>query len=143
MKKAILVSLLITCAFISISDAQQPQFNVTQYRAGFNGETLTVSNVSKALTASVYAPTVTGQAAALSRADYAYITVETDSIRWWPCTGTACTVGAPTSTTGHVVTAGSSFTVWGFANIQNLRMIRMTTDATIQVSYYRFSSNTP
>jgi hypothetical protein len=142
-KKLILILLIITCAFFTISSAQQPQFNVTQYRAGFNGETLTVSNVSKALTSSVYAPTVTGIPAAQSRADYAYITVETDSIRWWPCTGALCTVGAPTSTTGHVVTAGSSFTVWGFANIQNLRMIRTTTDSTIQVSYYRFMSNTP
>src|SRR5258708_39545548 len=75
--------------------AQQPQFNVTQYRGGFNGETLTISNTSKALTSSVYNPTITGTSSSQSRADYAVITVETDSIRWWPCTGSLCTVGAP------------------------------------------------
>jgi hypothetical protein len=143
LKKLILTGLLVGLALTNIGEAQQPQFNATQYRAGFNGETLTVSNVSKALTSSVYAPTVTGQPSAQSRADYAYITVETDAIRWWPCTGTACTIGAPTSTAGHLQPLGSSFTVWGFANIQNLRMIRVTTDATIQVSYYRFASNVP
>lgn len=122
---------------------QQPQFNVTQYRAGFDGEKLTVSSVSKALTSSVYNPTITGTPSSASRADYAVITVETDSIRWWPCTGSLCTVGAPTSANGHPVTAGGSFSVYGYANIVSLRMIRVTTDATIQVSYYRFMSNTP
>ncbi len=124
-------------------EAQQPQFNTTQYRAGFDGEKLTVSNTSKALTSSVYNPTITSIPSAQSRADYAVITVETDSIRWWPCTGSLCTVGAPTSTQGHLQLAGSSFYVYGYANIVSLRMIRVTTDATIQVSYYRFMSNTP
>ncbi len=123
--------------------AQSPQFNVTQYRGGFDGETLTVSSVSKALTSSVYNPTITGVPSSQSRADYAVITVETDAIRWWPCTGSLCTVGAPTSTTGHLQAASTSFTVWGYSNIQNLRMIRVTNDAMIQVSYYRFMTNVP
>ena len=139
-KKFILgILLIIPCALI----AQQPQFNVTQYRAGFDGEKLTVTNASKALTASVYNPVITDVPSVQSRADYAVITVETDSIRWWPCTGALCTIGAPTSANGHLVTAGSSFTIYGYGNIVSLRMIRVTTDATIQVSYYRFMSNVP
>jgi hypothetical protein len=140
MKKIILLALLLVPSLVG---AQQPQFNTEQYRGGFDGETLTVSTVSKALTSSVYNPTITGTPAANSRADYAVITVEADAIRYWPCTGALCTVGAPTSTTGHLVPVNSSFTIWGFSNIQNLRMIRVTTDATIQVSYYRFLSNVP
>lgn len=142
MKRTILATALVAFAITNLS-GQSPQFNVTQYRGGFDGEKLTVSNVSKALTSSVFAPTIAGVPSSQSRADYAFITVETDSIRWWPCTGATCTVGAPTTTNGHLQTLGSSFTVWGFGNIQNLRMIRVTTDATIQVSYYRFAGNTP
>jgi hypothetical protein len=117
--------------------AQQPQFNTTQYRGGFASgkEKLTVSSTAKALTSSVYAPICTDSPPALCQADYAYITVETDALRWWPHDD-------PTSTDGHLQPANTSFTVWGFDNIVNLRMIRVTTDATIQVSYYRFSSNT-
>lgn len=138
-KKTILfISLLSISLF-----AQSPQFNVTQYRGGFDGEKLTVSNTSKALTSSIYNPTITDVQSSQSRADYAVVTVETDSIRWWPCTGSLCTVGAPTSTSGHLVTSGSSFTVWGYGNIVSLRMIRVTTDATIQVSYYRFMNDVP
>jgi len=143
MKRILTIGLLVGLALVNVGEAQQPQFNATQYRAGFNGEVLTVSNVSKALTSATYAPVVTGTPSSQTRADYAYITVETDAIRWWPCTGTNCTIGAPTATQGHLQPLGSSFTVWGFANIQNLRMIRVTTDATIQVSYYRVSSNVP
>lgn len=131
------------CITPFIASGQQPQFNVTQYRAGFDGEKLTVSNTSKALTSSVYNPTITGTPSSMSRADYAVITVETDSIRWWPCTGSLCTIGAPTSANGHLVTAGGSFVIYSYANVVSLRMIRVTTDATIQVSYYRFMSNTP
>ncbi len=137
------IGLISFCALSISLLAQQPQFNVTQYRGGFNGETLTVTNASKALTASVYNPVITSVPSSQSRADYAYITVETDAIRWWPCTGSLCTIGAPTATVGHLQAANTSFTVWGYSNIQNLRMIRVTNDATIMVSYYRFMSNTP
>lgn len=143
MIKKLILTLALVSLTSSVNFAQNPQFNVTQYRAGFDGEKLTVSSTSKALTASVYNPTITGVQASQSRADYAVITVETDSIRWWPCTGTLCTVGAPTSANGHLVTAGGSFTVYGYSNIVSLRMIRVTTDATIQVSYYRFLGNLP
>lgn len=123
--------------------AQQPQFNTVQYRGGFNGETLTVTNASKALTASVYNPTITDVPSSQSRADYAVVTVETDAIRYWPCTGALCTIGAPTSTSGHLVPKDTQFVIWGYSNIVNIRMIRVTTDATIMVSYYRFMNDTP
>lgn len=139
----ILTAIICGVSFVSNGNAQQPQFNVEQYRGGFDGETLTVTNASKALTASKYNPTIAGVPSSSSRADYAVITVEADAIRYWPCTGALCTVGAPTSTTGHLVPVNGSFTVWGYSNIVALRMIRVTTDATIQISYYRFMSNTP
>lgn len=135
MRNFILASLLFT--FTATTQAQSPQFNVTQYRAGFAKETLTVSSVAKILTAATYAPTVTGVPANQTRADYCLITVETDSIRYWP------TGSAPTSAQGHLITAGGSFYIYGYNNIKNLQMIRVTTDATVQVSYYRFFSNTP
>lgn len=142
------ISILIFATLLALGysnpvHSQIPQFNTTQYRAGFDGEKLTVSNTAKALTASVYSPTITDNPSGTARADYAVITVETDSIRWWPCTGALCTVGAPTATQGHLVPSGGIITVYGYSNIVAMRMIRVTTDATIQVSYYRFMSNTP
>lgn len=140
LKSLLLISLLVIPCVVK---TQQPQFNVTQYRAGFNGEKLTVSSVSKALTSSIYNPVITDTPSSQSRADYAVLTVEVDAIRWWPCTGALCTVGAPTSTSGHQVAIGGSVTIFGYANIVNFRMIRVTNDATVQVSYYRFMGNTP
>ena len=134
MKKLVLILIIIFSTGII---AQQPQFNTTQYRAAFDKETLVVSNVSKLLTSSVYAPTVADTPSIQTRADYALITVEADCLRYWP-TGTA-----PTTTLGHKVCDGGSIYIYGFNNIANFRMIRITTDVTIQVSYYRFSSNTP
>lgn len=138
-KRILLCTILLSSSLV----AQSPQFNVTQYRGGFDGETLTVSSTSKALTSSKYNPTITDVPSSQSRADYAVITVETDAIRWWPCTGSLCTVGAPTSSTGHLVPTGGAFTIYGYGNIVSLRMIRVTADATIQVSYYRFMNNVP
>lgn len=140
-KRTLFTLVLVVLVFIPRIEGQSPQFNKTQYRTGFNGEILTISTVSKALTNAIYNPTITGVTPSLSRADYALITVETDAIRWWPCTGALCTIGAPTATQGHLQPVGSSFEVWGYAGLQNLRMIRVTTDATIQVSYNRMLGN--
>lgn len=125
-------------AFLLLSvglEGQSPTNNVTQYRGAFAKETLTVSNTAKILTNSVYNPVITGMPASQSRADYALITVETDCLRYWP------TGDAPTTTLGHKVCDSSSITVFGYHNLVNLKMIRVTNDVTIQVSYYRFLSN--
>lgn len=116
---------------------QSPVDNVTQYRGAFAKEKLTVSNTAKILTNSVYNPVVSGRPASQTRADYALITVETDCLRYWP------TNDAPTSTDGHKVCDGGAITIYGYNNILHFKMIRVTNDVTIQVSYYRFSSNTP
>ena len=134
--KFILFFLILAFSSIELS-GQQPQFNVTQYRAAFAKEKLVVSNTVKTLTSSVYAPTITDASGARSRADYALITVESDCLRYWP------TGDDPTTTDGHKVCDGGSFFIYGFDNISHLEMIRITTDVTIQVSYYRFMSNTP
>jgi hypothetical protein len=117
--------------------AQNPVFNVTQYRGAFAKEKLTVSNSVKTLTSSVYNPTTSGSPSSNTRADYAYITVETDCMRYWP------TGDNPTTTDGHKVCDSQSITIYGFTNINNLKMIRVTNDVTIQVSYYRYGANTP
>lgn len=118
-----------------IASGQSPQFNTTQYRGAFAVETLTVSNSVKTLTSSIYAPTVTDGIPASNRADYALITVETDCLRYWP-NGTD-----PSTTVGHKVCDGGTITVSGFSNIANLKMIRITNNVTIQVSYHRFITN--
>jgi hypothetical protein len=117
--------------------SQSPVDNVTQYRGAFAKETLTVTNAVKTLTNSVYNPTVTGRPSSQTRADYALITVESDCLRYWP------TSANPTTTQGHKACDGAAITVYGYNNILNWKAIRVTTDVTIQVSYYRFSSNTP
>jgi hypothetical protein len=134
MKRNILIGLILLSSSLS---AQSPTFNVTQYRSAFDKEKLTVSNSVKVLTNSVYNPTVTGRPSSQTRADYALITVETDCLRYWP------NGSSPTTTDGHKVCDGGTFFIYSYNNILNLKMIRVTNDVTIQVSYYRFSSNTP
>lgn len=134
-KKLVLTLALLSCAVIN---AQSPVDNVTQYRGAFAKEKLTVSNSVKVLTNSVYNPTVTGRPSSQTRADYALITIESACIRYWP------TGDNPTTTDGHMICDTGTITIFGFNNIKNWKAIRTaSTDVTIQVSYYRFSSNTP
>lgn len=133
--KSFVTELAILAVLIAPLGAQQPAFNNDQYRGSFAHETLTVSTVSVALTSATYNPVVTDALPSSTRADYAMITVETDCIRFWDDTT------APTGSAGHLVCAGGTFYVWGFKNLRDLRMIRVTTDATLQISYFRFASN--
>lgn len=95
----------------------------------FAFETLTVSSTSKALTATVYNP------AGGTAADMATIVVETDSVRHRE-DGLA-----PTASVGQLVlasaTAPANLTVCGLGSMQAVRFIRVTTDASLSVSYYR------
>jgi hypothetical protein len=61
-----------------------------------------------------------------------YATVETNPIRVWFDNS-----GAPTSSLGHLLAAGAVLEVFGNVNIQNLRFIRQSADATVMASYGR------
>ena len=95
-----------------------------------SGETLTVSSTAKILTASKYSVAATSTTFAGS-ANIAVIDIETDAIRWWDDTT------VPTAAVGHKVAAGAQITVCGILAIRQFQMIRVTTDATATISYYR------
>lgn len=135
MSKKILLTCMAVVFMTAASSSQQPQFNTTQYRGAFAKEKLTVSNSVKTLTSSVYAPTTCATITSQCKADYALVSVETDCLRYWP------TGDNPTTTDGHKMCDGTQFYIYGLHNITNLKMIRVTTDVTIQVSYYRFFTN--
>jgi hypothetical protein len=65
--------------------------------------------------------------------NHALVTVETESIRFR-------TDGvAPDATTGHLVTAGNSITLESRREITQFSAIRESADATVQVSYDKYS----
>lgn len=65
----------------------------------------------------------------------ALISVEGDAIRWWDDGKT------PSSANGHMIkpVSGDTMYFWvlGRARLLNWSMIRVTTDATVRVSYYQ------
>lgn len=64
------------------------------------------------------------------RAQKAFVTVETNSIRVrWDGTD-------PTASVGHLLTSGSSITIIGEDNVQRFRMIRASADATVMITLY-------
>jgi hypothetical protein len=97
----------------------------------FAFEKLTV-NGSTPLTASVYNTADTGNNGnQVSRryAEFATISVETDQIRY-RLDGTA-----PDSTTGHLLNVNDVLFLQSALEIQNFKAIKVTNNATIQVSY--------
>lgn len=71
--------------------------------------------------------------ASYGEANHALVTVETNSIRFR-------TDGEdPDTTTGHLVTAGNSITLESRREVVNFSAIRESADATIQVSYDKYS----
>jgi len=58
------------------------------------------------------------------------VTVETDQVRF------RVDGSAPDSTTGHLLNVGDILMLENVTMIANFRVIRVTTDATIQVSYF-------
>lgn len=95
-------------------------------------EKIAVSTVVKTLTAGTLEKTTTAVAHDIGRVRLAFITVETNSIRYTE-DGTAPTSGD----VGHLVTAGSVITIFGFQNLKNFKCIRDSADATIRVTYFR------
>lgn len=90
----------------------------------FAKESVTVGATSIGLTVATFAP------AGQSAASYAFITVETDQAR--------CHLhGAAADTTGHLFNVGDAMELHGTNTLAQLRCIRVTTDATLRVSYAR------
>ena len=93
----------------------------------YNFETLTVTNAAKKFTV-----------AKLSEAGYenairAVVTVAGDSIRY-RLDGTD-----PSDTVGHIAYASETIVVEGTTNLTRFRMFRVTTDATVTVTYERYA----
>lgn len=91
----------------------------------FAKETITVSSTAIGFTSATYAP------AGALRASVAYITIETNSIRFWSDGST------PTAAVGHPAPAGQAIEVCGVPAINQFLMIRQSADATASVTYFR------
>ena len=94
----------------------------------FAFETVTVAGTAIGGTAGTYVPATYGPACR------AFMTVETASLRW-RCDGTA-----PTATVGHLAVAGDSIEIEGIANVANFKAIKVTDNATLQISYSRLQT---
>ena len=68
---------------------------------------------------------------AAGNAAIAVVTVETDAVRYW-LDGTT-----PTSSSGHLAPADSSFTICGLNSIKNFLAIRVTLDAALKISFFK------
>lgn len=91
-------------------------------------DTITVGASSIPLTAAKVQVARTG--GFKKNAIMAFLSVETNSIRVrWDG-------GAPTSSLGHLLAAGDTLTVAGEQNVANLRLIRVSADGTVQVTFY-------
>ena len=64
-------------------------------------------------------------------ADLAICTIEDDAVRWRD-DGIA-----PTATVGQLAAVSTALTIRGAASLKNVKFIRVTTDADINVTYYR------
>lgn len=94
-----------------------------EVRVAFADEQFTVSSTAVSLSASKYAPDNRA-------ADLAILTIFTDAISYR-------LAGIPTATLGHNAAVASTITLYGEQNIRNFKMIRVTTDARVDVTYYR------
>lgn len=94
----------------------------------FNWEVLTIGTTATALTAAKYQP-------AGSAANMAQLTVESGDIRY-------LVTGNPTATDGHYVGSfpPQTFTICGLDSIKAFRVIRVSSDAKLTVTYYKTKS---
>lgn len=92
----------------------------------FAKETITVSSTALGFTRSVY-----DQAASTGfKAVMAFVTTETDAMRVW------FDGSIPTAAIGHNVPAAGQVVVCS-TDLASFRMIRVTNDVTVRVTYYR------
>lgn len=128
--KKILVVLMLALALVvptSVGDAQSICPGLTRAGTAFATERLTVSSTALPLTVATWQPGSTSG----NWAKYSVLSVETDAIRYLD------TGGTPTASIGHLVPVGSFMTVCGTSSLTNFRMIKVTADAPVQVTYYR------
>ena len=93
----------------------------------YDYEAITVSTASIGCTAAKlsYTPTLGN----IRKAEEILATVETDSVRY------RFDGGTPTAAIGHLAGPGTVISVKGSGNIERFRMIRVTTDASVKVTY--------
>lgn len=90
----------------------------------FAFESITVSSTAIGFTSATYAP-------ATGSAELALVYTETDEIRW------RVDGSDPTGSVGHLESAAAKFYVCGKHNLATWKAIRVTTDATLRVTYFR------
>ncbi len=90
-------------------------------------ESITVGNTAVGFTAAKTTPT-TG-VFKNRMAVGAVLTVEVDQIRFW------C-ISTPTDTAGHLLNVGDQVLIQGTSAIEGFKAIRVSSDATIRVTYY-------
>jgi hypothetical protein len=95
----------------------------------FAFETITVSTTAIGFTASKYQPT------GLQPAALAVVTLESNDVRY------RSDGLNPTASVGHVLASAGAVTVCGLQSLQQVRFIRVSADATAQVSYFRQGNN--
>ncbi len=100
---------------------------VGQDLTAFAYEAIPVSNTAIGFTTATYAPTTYGPA------HRAFVTVETDQIRW-TCDGST----TPTNEIGHLANVGDAIEIEGIKNVANFKAIKVTNNASLKVSYSRF-----
>jgi len=126
MLRMVLAALLLLAAPpASVSAQGGPCPGVAHPLRPYASEVLTVSSAALGFTASVYA--VAGH----QGPEAATLTVEVTSLRY-----EADGVTTPTSTVGHLMGIGT-YAVCGGDTIRAMRMIRVTTDSTVTVTYFR------
>lgn len=122
MRKLFLFLLLVTTA--ASSTAAPGGCGFGSYLSVIDSEQLTVSSTALPFTAAKYAR---GGAIPM----LAVVAVQTDAIR-------SLDSGInPTASVGMPWAAASTFSVCGESNIRAFRMIRQTTDATADITYYK------
>jgi hypothetical protein len=116
-----LLLLCLCLAWPLAAAAQCP--GVTTQLTAFATEQLTVGATVSMLTASVYKPSGITPAMAV-------VSVNGGAINYLE-------VGTPSPTTGHPISAGSTFPICGFDSIAAFKAIRVGADALLRVTYYK------
>lgn len=128
MRKPVRVLFLAVLAFaLGTSSSRSAPGGCTnaQWLLPFDFETITVSSTSIGFTSATWAPP--GQPVA----DMAVVTLASNDVRY------RADGVAPTAAVGHVLASGGSVTACGAQSLNQVRFIRVTSDGTLSVSYYR------
>lgn len=123
-KLLVLLILFVVLALPFVANAQECVAGNVKGIDPLDKEELTISTAALGFTAGVVQQ-------AAGNAAIAVVTVETDSIRYWVDGST------PTSSSGHLAPADSSFTICGLNSIKNFLAIRVTLDSAIKVSFFK------